>query len=379
VANLTDGLDPASAGELLFELANGYQSAGQLDLAADTYATLARRWPEHPLVEPALRWLVLFYTSGETAQRLADRDATNIRASQAVRPAEGEVRQASAVAPVSATPVMGLSRDSRLRRAAALGQYLETARPALYADPSFRFPLVVAQRHLGFANPAQRYFLMLHSLPENDPWRRCGETEQWFAKSEGLPPPKTLGNCRRATGRPQLDGKLDEPLWHTADRLRLSAESRAPSNVRFTFDREFLYLAVDCPKTKDVDYSPDDRPRPRDADLSGHDRVVVRLDVDRDYATAYELAIDHRGWTYDACWNDATWNPTWYVAAAADAETWTVEAAIPLAELVGEPPAIRDVWAASIERKTPRGGSESWSGDATSDDSPDKFGLLIFE
>jgi photosystem II stability/assembly factor-like uncharacterized protein len=379
VANLTDGLDPASAGELLFELADGYQSAGQLDLAADTYATFARRWPEHPLVESALRWLVQFYTSGETAQRLADRDATNIRGSQAVGSAEGEVRQASAVAPVSVAPVMGLSRDSRLRRAAALGQYLETARPALYADPSVRFPLVVAQRHLGFANPAQRYFLMLHSLPENDPWRRCGETEQWFAKSEGLPPPKTLGNCRRATGRPQLDGKLDEPLWHTADRLRLSAESRAPSNVRFTYDREFLYLAIQCPKAKDVDYSPDDRPRPRDADLSGHDRVVVRLDVDRDYATAYELAIDHRGWTHDACWNDATWNPTWYVAAAADAETWTVEAAIPLAELVGEPPATRDVWAASIERKTPRDDGESWSGDATSDDSPDKFGLLIFE
>ena len=65
-----------------------------------------------------------------------------------------------------------------------------------------------------------------------------------------------------------------------------------------------------------------------------HDRVAVRLDVDRDYTTAFELAVDHRGWTHDACWNDATWNPTWFVAAAADESTWTVEAAIPLAELV---------------------------------------------
>jgi hypothetical protein len=37
------------------------------------------------------------------------------------------------------------------------------------------------------------------------------------------------------------------------------------------------------------------------------------------------------------------------------------------------------VWAASLVRTIPRGGDETWSGDATSDDSPDKFGLLIFE
>jgi photosystem II stability/assembly factor-like uncharacterized protein len=379
VANLTDGLDPASAGELMLDLADGYRSAGQLDLAADTYSTLARRWPDHPLVEPALRWLVLFYTSGEAAQRLADRDATNIREPQAARPTEGGVQQASAVAPVNTAPVMGLSRDNRLRRAAALGQYLETARPALYADPSIHFPLVVAQRQLGFANPAQRYFLTLHSLPENDPWRRCAETEQWFAKSEGLPPPKTLGTCRRATERPRLDGNLDDAAWQSADRLRLRGDSVKAAEVCLTHDTEFLYLTIQCPKTKDGDYSADDRPRPRDADLSGHDRIVVQLDVDRDYATAYELAIDHRGWTHDACWNDATWNPTWYVSAAADNTSWTVEAAIPLAELVAEPPATRDVWAASIERTTPRRSGETWSGDATSGDSPDRFGLLIFE
>ena len=56
-------------------------------------------------------------------------------------------------------------------------------------------------------------------------------------------------------------------------------------------------------------------PRQRDADLSAHDRVTLRLDVDRDYTTAFELVVDHRGWTHDACWNDATWNPKWFVAA----------------------------------------------------------------
>ncbi|MEX2091397.1 MAG: YCF48-related protein [Pirellulales bacterium] len=396
ISHLTDDLDPASAGELLFELAEGYRAAGKLDLAADTCSSLARRWPEHPLVEPALTWLVQFYASSETAQRLADRDATNYRPSAAEQPSANAVEQASATLRVDAAPVMGLSRDNRLERARALGRYLEAARPSLYAEPSIRFPLVVAQRQLGFGNPAQRYFLTLRSLPESDPWRRCGQTEEWFAKSEGLPPPKKLGNCRRAAERPHLDGRLDEPLWQSADRLRLRGDAGQTilpvtntneaetdkivhPTVCFTYDNVFLYLAIQCPKAKDADYSLDDRPRPRDAELSAHDRVVVRLDVDRDYTTAYELAVDHRGWTHDACWNDATWNPTWFVAAAADESTWTVEAAIPLAQLTGAPPDTKHVWAASLVRTIPHVGDESWSGDATSEDSPDKYGLLIFE
>ena len=334
VSHLTDDLDPTSAGELLFELAEGYRAAGKLDLAADTYSSLARSQPQHPLVEPALRWLVQFYASSETAQRLADHAAQNYRARPTPDVSANAVQQASAVTSidVGSTPVIGLSRENRLERAKALGAYLEAARPSLFADPSVRFPLVVAERKRGFANPAQRYYLTLRSLPENDPWRRCAETEQWFAKPGESPPPKPLGNCRRATERPHLDGKFDEPFWKSADHLPLKRGQNdlTPATIRFTCDAEFLYLAIECPKAKGVDYPPDDRPRSRDADLSAHDRVVIRLDVDRDYTTAYELAIDSRGWTRDACWGDATWNPTWYVAATADDSTWTAEAAIPL-------------------------------------------------
>src|SRR5262249_26138932 len=139
------------------------------------------------------------------------------------------------------------------------------------------------------------------------------------------------------------------------------------------------YVAIYCPKAAGVDYSADDGPRPRDADLSQHDRVAIRLDIDRDYTTAYEFTIDSRGWTRDACWGDVTWNPNWYVAADNDESAWTAEAAIPLAELVSEAPAARQVWAATIRRTIPKTGYEAWPAIATADDSPDQFGLLIFE
>lgn len=387
LAHLTDDLDATSAGNLMFELAEGYRAAGRLDLAADTYTSLARQHADHPLTEPALRWLVQFYASSEMALRLADRNATNYR--QPVDPQQpqfGDVRQASAVEVMKAKsfdarPMIGLSHEDRLQRAVAVGQYLEKSRPALFAEPSVRFPLVVAQRLRGFANPAQRYFMSLSSLPENDPWRQCGLTEQWFSKPEGSPPPKKLGHCRRVAERPKLDGRFDEAFWESADPLQLNGSSGAAlaGVARLTRDDEFLYLAVECPKTKGVEYAADKKTRTRDADLAAHDRVTIEIDVDRDYTTAFELAVDCRGWTHDACWSDASWNPQWFVAADADEAAWRIEAAIPLAELVAAAPTAKDVWAVSVVREFPGSGAASWTGGADGEDSPERFGLVIFD
>jgi photosystem II stability/assembly factor-like uncharacterized protein len=409
-SNLIDGLSPADAGELLWQLAEGYRVSGRLDLAADTYFLLARRFPDHRRTDQALVWLVQFYASGETAQRMANRAPTNVRLSgetgetDAIAESEAEgVKQTSATLP--ATPAVGLSRDDRLRRAVQLVEYLQTARPALYPEPLIRFAEVAAQRRLGYANPAQRYFLTLGELPKDDPWRLCAETEQWLAKPGDAPPPKTLGTCRATAERPHLDGVLDEPLWKTADRMRLkgvddvgrtivsvngsTGERKgvdrivrpAGGEVLLAHDKEYLYFAVRCAYISgpQVELAERDAPRPRDADSTQHDRVTLRLDVDRDFATAFELTVDNRGWTHEACWGDATWNPTWYVAAAGNEKTWTVEAAIPLNELAVEPPGPRSAWAVSVKRTIPGVGYQSWTGSARANDSPDQFGVLIFE
>jgi hypothetical protein len=156
------------------------------------------------------------------------------------------------------------------------------------------------------------------------------------------------------------------------------------AEVRITHDHEFLYVAVHCLKIENVDYPANNTARQRDADLTRFDRVALKLDVDRDYSTAYELTVDSRGWTHDELNGNTTWNPTWYVAAANDDSSWTVEAAIPLTELVDKPPAARDVWAVAVRRTIPRTGYQTWSspkthGSSAADDSPSQFGLLIFE
>jgi photosystem II stability/assembly factor-like uncharacterized protein len=409
VAEFTDGLDSTSGGELLLQLAGGYRTSGNLDLAADTYFLFARQYPEHPLVDSALVWLVQFYASDEAAHQAAARRPARVdlpitaEHETAVEETEAEsssddvprsadgVRQASAnLLTDSAAPAVGLSPDDRLRRAIQLAGYLRTARPHLYAEPLVRFAEVTAQRRLGYPNEAKRYFLSMRQLPDSHAWRRCATAEEWLANPGDLPPPKPLATCRHTPTRPQLDGQLDEPSWQGADILRLHGDERAvgpitesnalsSGEVRLSYDQEYFYLAVHCPKAAGGEYGPNDEARPRDADLVEHDRIELRLDLDRDFATAYELAVDHRGWCRDACWGDTNWDPSWYIASAEDETAWTVEAAMPLAALTENRPAAKHVWAVSVRRTIPRVGYESWAGPPTSEDSPDRFGLLIFE
>jgi photosystem II stability/assembly factor-like uncharacterized protein len=369
IGNLIQDLRAEDGAKLLNQLADGYRQAGRLDLAADTSYMLARRYPDQPLADRAVTWLVHFYASSEMAHRLSSRQPNDIR------------QTAATDAPQPAPSAAVLTRDDRLRRAVQMSEYLQSARSALHADPAIRFAEVAAQRQLGFSAPAKRYYLTLGQLPESDPWRRSAETEEWLSQPAELPPPKTLGSCRRASLRPHLDAQLNEDFWDSADRLSLrdhDAPDSPGGEVRVTYDADHLYIAIRCPRAAGGAYESDDGPRDRDADLSKYDRVTLRFDIDRDFTTAYELSVDSRGWTHDACWGYPTWNPKWYVAAATNEEAWTVEAAIPMTELVSDPPTSRTVWAVSAVRTIPRLGAQSWSG-AGNADSPEQYGLLIFE
>jgi hypothetical protein len=123
-----------------------------------------------------------------------------------------------------------------------------------------------------------------------------------------------------------------------------------------------------------------DGPRPRDPDLAQHDRIELWLDVNRDYTSFWRLAVDHRGWTGESCVDDATWDPTWYVAAAADETHWHVEAAIPMSELVPRTPAADTAWAIGLQRTVPGVGFQSWTLPASAEFvRPEGFGYLIFD
>jgi hypothetical protein len=106
---------------------------------------------------------------------------------------------------------------------------------------------------------------------------------------------------------------------------------------------------------------------------------MILLDIDRDYASFWQLTIDHRGWPAESCFGDATWNPQWFIATSGDADFWTAEAAIPLAELTPKKPQVRDVWSIGVQRVIPRVGLESFTQPAAIEPRAEGFGLMVFE
>ncbi len=149
-------------------------------------------------------------------------------------------------------------------------------------------------------------------------------------------------------------------------------------------DADYLYIALDVPQSAGAEYTAYTKSRERDEDLSAHDRIVLRFDLDRDYSTAYELVIDSRGCTHDSLAGSSRWNPKWFVASTLTKSRWRAEAAIPWSELCHEPPTplqkgtAGGAWACDLARIHPKLGKTRWTR-AENDQSPEAFGLVRFE
>ncbi|NLX95071.1 MAG: hypothetical protein GXY83_02725 [Rhodopirellula sp.] len=360
---LTSGLDPDNSAQVLHHMASRYFQTGQWSMAAETYEALVERHPDHRLTTSALCWLLPFYASGEAAWR--------VNGSQRMT-----VRQ------VSAPGIDPSRQEDRAQRAAGLAERIQRTRPELYANPTLGFPIAVVDRRRGFPRNAERFYMALGRGAARGPWWACAEGEQWLANPKGQPP-KPLLDCAASPLKPRLDGRLDDPVWQRARPadLRSAQQDDAdwPASVMLAYDDQFFYIGIRCRRAAGVDYEPGGGSRPRDADLSAHDRVDVLLDIDRDYVTHYRLTIDHRGWTGEACWGDSSWDPTWFVASAEDAEAWTAEAAIPLDQLTGEYPHPNSAWAIGIQRTIPAAGFQSWNTPAVVEGMPEGFGYLLFK
>jgi len=382
---LTRDLDDSSAAEILYQLADRYYRTGCWPLAAETFQRLAERFPEHPLAPLAMRWLVQYHAGEEAAWR-TDRDKSQ--------------------------------HEKRYQQALTLGKDIERTRPDWFAEPAFRFPLAAACRNLGQPRQAERFYMLQSRGAERDAWWACAQAELRLADPKGRPA-KAMLSCVRAEQKPRLDGKLDDPVWQLAKPAHLQSgqhdDGDWPAVAMLAYDAEFLYFAAHCRQTGSLlkkgtgseptienraknDGSEVPVPlfqraarasgpaapaaagsRPRDADLTAHDRIDLLIDLDRDFATYYQMTIDHRGWTSESCWGDKTWDPTWFVAAAQGDRTWTVEAAIPLEQLTGRLPKPGDVWAIGIQRVAPGAGFQSWTTPAAVVVQPEGFGYMVFE
>ena len=355
------GLDPAGAAEMLYHLGHRCYQTGRWPLAAEAFKLLAEQFPEHPLARPAIVWLVQYYASSEAAWReQGSRPITVVRAS---------------------APPQPQVRSERLQKALALAAQIQHSRPDLMMEPAVGFPLAAVDRQRGELRQAEHFYANRIRLAGRDCWWAAAMGEPWVVQLQGRPPKPVL-ECVPAPVRPRLDGRLDDAVWQAARPVELHSlrgdDADWPASVMLAYDNQFLYLAIRCRQAPGARYPAASGPRTHDADLTGHDRVEFYLDLDRNFVTYDRLAIDHRGFTADDCWGDATWNPQWFVACASADGFWTAEAAIPWDQLAAEPPKPKSVWAIGVQRIVPGVGFQSWNQPAAGDVIPEGFGYLLF-
>jgi hypothetical protein len=385
-----------TAARTAFAVGSQFLRAGKWAEAREVFALLAERHPGHPVAIDAYRWLLRYHAGTEPrrrqeiTQKLAfGKIEFNSGSEKTIIPAGGSGNSGASVA---ATEDIYRIYDSNMilkwhqacldyePRLAAFG-------PVYSRDPASWLSFIAARRQIGkhadAENFVREYFKRTPGAaamkPGEDAWRDCLAAEIWLGdKATIAVQPKPMGFSRFTETRPFLDGKLDDACWK--DIKVMDLKGAAPdykTEARFAYDDQFLYIAVTCSHPQGQAVPPVAK-RDRDADLTGHDRVDIMLDMDRDYQTYYRFQIDHRGCLAEDCWGDKTWNPKWFVAFNPGETGWTAEVAIPLVELTGDKPSSGKTWAANVSRVIPGKGVQAWSTPADGEPRPEGMGLLQF-
>ena len=356
----------------------------------------AEQYPESTLGQWArLRYEAISYSS--EWQRLLD--ATVVEGSGSSEPTEPTIS-----VPAYASPFERLDTDSNLTsnllqpnsnkdlsghkivgvvQAASTESFSATLPKLKPHEPTMSWnlhPALLLWRQRFLESPTSAFDqLMLTRLEENASskvWGKlvgAGAVEPHFAsatyKWSATSPNQTSPNQTSASSsRPLLDGVLEEACWldraHTTKdsltqpRSNIDGDTSLGSpvttaeigqlDVRFAYDAEFIYVAVQGVFAEGDSESPMRR-RNRDDALESQPRVLLSIDTDRDLWTSYQLSVDRLGRTRDTCDGFTHWQPIWYVATKVVDGVRTVEAAIRREDLSSLPPVKGERWRVKAE------------------------------
>lgn len=351
------GLPSAEGAAVLSDLARQHRSRRQFEQAAEVYLELYRRYPQEPAAMEAASWLLTYVTSAEMTWQRARNQTAEV---------PNPRRTATTILPVAGTrPEAGpLGFDARLaaerQSVSQIIRSLSELNPAVAQSRDLQCSFAALCRSRGKSADADAVYRQFVRLPNNHPWRNVVDREIWLSQPFGETP-SDIAPARRAESPPVLDGLLSDTCWQQALPIRFRTagdaieETGSTSFALLTFDNNFLYWGASVTRDESQPVAETRREgRQHDApDLDRFDHVRLRLDLERDYASYYEFRVDQRGETADSIWDDEGWNPEWFVAIDSDATRWTLEVAIPWAELASHPPRRGEHWGLSIVRSIP--------------------------
>ena len=227
-------------------------------------------------------------------------------------------------------------------------------------------------------------------------WNRITKAERQVFNTKSAPeqlsslqrsqPPAPLANSipvlTRTINRPFLDGIGDEAFWELATQVELrdpwSTQTASKTLIKFARDEQFLYVFSHAPTSTVTRVN---KEKQRDHIKPESDQIKLRIDLDRDYASWFEVGWSASGETHDSLNEMLFWNPTWYVATSHDDNSWSAEIAIPLEQLVVASDAsakdwANEVWALNAIRTIPNAATHSMAPSISDRSAADDWFLL---
>ena len=190
---------------------------------------------------------------------------------------------------------------------------------------------------------------------------------------------------------PEIDGRLDDPVWQQATALApfvppaLAANALSvTTRARVTYDRELLYISVDCqePVPARMRVLGDGRDH---KDLWRGDDVEVFIASSATGLPYRHFMVNPGGGYWDSLKGgeglpeDMTYDPEWRKGAHVGTDSWSVEMAIPWAALdMGVPDGKTSLRANICRSRTQNGERSMWSPSRKSFVEPARFGVWRF-
>ncbi|MEN8221828.1 MAG: DUF5916 domain-containing protein [Acidobacteriota bacterium] len=192
----------------------------------------------------------------------------------------------------------------------------------------------------------------------------------------------------KIAGKILIDGKLDEPVWRSAETAGdfvqfqpvKGEKASFKTEVKILYSDELIYFGIKC-----FDSEPEkiiSRISKRDAGLTEDDSIAIALDTFFDGRTAYFFFTNAIGSQMDGRLSDngrttdTTWDEKWFSAAQKTSTGWNAEIGIPLSILKFKPG--KDMkWGLGIARYVPRLlEKDTWSGPMETTRTVSQFGIM---
>ncbi len=191
-------------------------------------------------------------------------------------------------------------------------------------------------------------------------------------------PQVTVPRCRTA---PTIDGTLSAGEWDHAAGIGCFSVidgSLAPAQpqVMLTYGAETLYIAARLPLPEGT--RPKAAAEQRDGPVWSDDTLEVFLDPTGRRGEYRQIAVNAAGMQLDGIGQSQAWDGQWNAATAIGTTEWTLEIAVPFAQLGAALPVDGRTWAVNFawDRQTPSPMIATWAPMGVSLHDPARFGDL---